>query len=68
MKHSDDNATWHPVIGTDRLETFIEFLLEYMGHFCLNCTANQDTMSLGPPPSMIVRLCNLPVKYFSQDR
>jgi hypothetical protein len=42
--------------------------LVFVGHLCRLCPENQTFLSSGTPPSLLVRLCNLPVNYFTEAR
>jgi hypothetical protein len=51
-----------------QLEDIVNQLLMYLGYLSLNCPENQTFASLGPPPTLLVRLCTFPIMYFSEDR
>ena len=51
-----------------QLEDIIDQLLMYLGYLSLNCQENQKYAAVGPPPSLLVRLCSFPILYFSDDR
>ena len=42
--------------------------LIFVGYLCHLCPENQNFLSSGTPPSLLVRLCNLPVHYFTEAR
>jgi hypothetical protein len=46
----------------------LEQLLAYLCYHCLNCHQNQINISIGPPPSLLVQLCNFPVRYVTDER
>jgi hypothetical protein len=42
--------------------------LIFVGYLCLRCPENQNFFSSGTPPSLLVRLCNLPIHFFTEAR
>lgn len=42
------------------VEESLAEVVRFLGYFCLNHPGNQELVRLGPPPSILVRLCNLP--------
>lgn len=57
-----------PQLTIDTYEKVVEQLLIYVGYLCLDFPPNQDFVSVGTPPCLLVRCCNLPIRYFSDER
>ena len=51
-----------------QLEDIISQLLMYLGYLTLTCPENQTFTAVGPPPTLLVRLCSFPILYFSEER
>lgn len=49
-------------------EACLAELLELIGFYALLCEKNQDTLHWGPAPTLLMRLCSLPFRYFSEER
>lgn len=44
------------------LEGWLEGVVHLLGYFCLNNRKHQEVLQWGPPPTVLVRLCNLPFR------
>lgn len=66
---SSESKTWCPAnSGPMEANLGLEQLFVFLGHFCLGNQGNQDSVVCGTPPSLLLRLCRMPIRYLTDER
>lgn len=59
---------WNRDLGAAEAEDGLKQLFIFLGYFCLQNTENQTVVSRGTPPSLLLRLCRMPIRYITDER
>ncbi len=60
---------WCPnVVGPTEANEGLHQLFVYLGYFCLQNIQNQEIVACGTPPSLLLRLCRMPIRYLTDSR
>ena len=60
---------WCPdTFGPTDAEECLHKLFVFLGYFSFRNTENQEAVSRGTPPSLLLRLCRMPIRYITDDR
>lgn len=46
----------------------LEQLLIHISYMCLGCPQNQNNIATGQPPTLLVQMCNLPIRYVTDEK
>eukprot|EP00752_Nemacystus_decipiens_P012178 g10796.t1 len=68
MERVDAQEPHPPTCKPTEPEDWLASLVTLLGYFCLDKREHQETLRVGPPPTILGRLCNLPFRYFSEPR
>lgn len=62
-------AGWCPeMIGPGEATLGLKPLFVCLGYFCLTSPENQTAVVSGTPPSLLQRLCRMPIRYLTDER
>lgn len=62
-------AGWCPtLVGPAEATLGLRPLFIFLGYFCLTNTENQSVVARGTPPSLLLRLCRMPIRYLTDER
>ena len=59
---------WSRNLGAVEAEDGLKQLFVFLGYFCLQNAENQTVVSCGTPPSLLLRLCRMPIRYITDER
>ena len=62
-------AGWCPqTVGPAEATIGLCPLFVFLGYFCISSLENQAVVARGTPPSLLLRLCRMPIRYLTDER
>jgi hypothetical protein len=66
---SEAIAPWCPEwVGPKEADDALSQIFSLVTRFCLGSPENQDAIACGASPSLLLRLCRMPMRYFTDER
>jgi hypothetical protein len=62
-------APWCPEwVGPKEADDALNQIFSLITRFCLGSPENQEAIACGASPSLLLRLCRMPMRYFTDER